>query len=436
MEAKRILATLRMGEQPTAEEMTWFGHAIGAGEVTDAQAGAFAMGVCRDPLGEEARVALTLAMRDSGKVLDWDLPGPAVDKHSTGGVGDCVSLPLAPALAACGAYVPMISGRGLGHTGGTLDKLEAIPGYVAEQSEARFREIVGSIGCAIVGASSDIAPSDKRLYAIRDVTGTVESIDLITASILSKKLAAGLDALVLDVKMGSGAFMKDMVEARALAHSLVDTAEGAGCRASALITEMSQPLVETAGNALEVAESMKTLTCEAITAPLWQLTISLGGELLALSGLATDPGDGEKRIEAVLRSGEAAETFERMIHALGGPADFVGSWRRHLDTAPVVKDVFPDSSGVVEAVDTEAVGMAVVMLGGGRLKEGDVLDPSVGFDRLVGIGTDVSDKRPLAQVHAASEEAAEAAAEAIRAAYVISEDGADAPQLVHERVTA
>ncbi|SDK73258.1 thymidine phosphorylase [Aliiruegeria lutimaris] len=436
MEAKRILATLRLGEQPTAEEMAWFGAAIGSGEVTDAQAGAFAMGVCRDPLGEEARVALTLAMRDSGKVLDWAMHGPVVDKHSTGGVGDCVSLPLAPALAACGAYVPMISGRGLGHTGGTLDKLEAIPGYTAEVSEVRLREIVGSVGCAIVGASANIAPADKRLYAIRDVTGTVESIDLITASILSKKLAAGLDALVLDVKMGSGAFMKDIVEARALAHSLVDTAEGAGCRASALITEMGEPLVETAGNALEVAESMKTLTGEAVATPLWDLTVALGGELLALCGIAPDEADGRGRIEAVLRSGEAAETFERMIHALGGPADFVGAWRRHLPVAPVVRDIFPDTDGVVETVDTEAVGMAVVLLGGGRLREGDRLDPSVGFDRLAGIGTAVSSKQPLAQVHAATEGAAEAAAKAIRAAYRITRDGAPAPELIHERITS
>ncbi len=436
MEAKRILATLRLGLQPSPEEMAWFGTAIGSGEVTDAQAGAFAMGVCRDPLGEEARVALTLAMRDSGKVLDWDMPGPVVDKHSTGGVGDCVSLPLAPALAACGAYVPMISGRGLGHTGGTLDKLEAIPGYQAEHSEEHLREVVRSVGCAIVGASGDIAPADKRLYAIRDVTGTVESIDLITASILSKKLAAGLDALVLDVKMGSGAFMKDMVEARALAHSLVDTAEGTGCRSSALITEMGQPLIETAGNGLEVADSMKTLTGEAVSAPLWDLTVALGGELLALCGIAGDDEDGRGRIEAVLRSGEAAETFERMIHALGGPADFVGSWRRHLAVAPVVRDIFPEVPGIVEAVDTEAVGMGVVLLGGGRLKEGDRLDPSVGFDRLVGIGTEVSEKQPLAQVHAASEEDAEAAAQAIRAAYTVSEEGAEAPALVHERITA
>ncbi|RYH08527.1 thymidine phosphorylase [Tropicimonas sp. IMCC6043] len=436
MEAKRILARLRVGARPSVDEMAWFGAAIGAGEVTDAQVGAFAMGICRAPLDEARRVALTRAMRDSGKVLAWDMPGPVVDKHSTGGVGDCVSLPLAPALAACGAYVPMISGRGLGHTGGTLDKLEAIPGYTAEVSEAQLREIVGTVGCAIVGASGNIAPSDKRLYAIRDVTGTVESIDLITASILSKKLAAGLEALVLDVKCGSGAFMKTPEDARALARALVETAEGAGCRTNALITEMGQPLIETAGNALEVAASMKLLTGEVPSGPLKELTLALGGELLALCGLADGPEDGAARIGTVLDSGEAAETFERMIHALGGPADFVGSWRRHLAEAPVVRDVFPDAPGIVARIDTEAVGMAVVTLGGGRLREGDRLDHSVGFDALAAIGTRVSARRPLAQVHAASEDAAERAARDLRAAYEITETGAPAPPLLHERIAS
>ncbi|PRY21191.1 thymidine phosphorylase [Aliiruegeria haliotis] len=434
MDAKAILAKFRRGETPTAREAAWFGSAIGSGDVTDAQVGAFAMGVCRAPLSEDARVALTLAMRDSGNVMAWDMPGPVVDKHSTGGVGDCVSLPLAAALAACGAYVPMISGRGLGHTGGTLDKLESVPGYTAIVAQDRLREIVNDVGCAIVGASADIAPSDKRLYAIRDVTGTVESIDLITASILSKKLAAGLEALILDVKCGSGAFMKDAASARALGDSLVTTANGAGCRTGALITDMDQPLIETAGNALEVATSMQTLTCEAISNPLWQLTVELGGALLALCGIAGSPGDGEGRIETAMRSGQAAERFERMIAALGGPADFVGSWRRYLPVAPVVQDVFPARPGVVASVNTEMVGTAVVHLGGGRLRESDALDLSVGFDTLAGIGESVSDQRPLARVHAASEDAAEAAAAEIRAAYSVTEAGATPAKLVQERI--
>ncbi|SNT38726.1 thymidine phosphorylase [Tropicimonas sediminicola] len=434
MDAKDILGHLRQGEPPTPEQVAWFGKAIGADAVTDAQVGAFAMGICRAPLSVKARVALTEAMRDSGEVLSWDMPGPVLDKHSTGGVGDAVSLPLAPALAACGAYVPMISGRGLGHTGGTLDKLEAIPGYTAEVTQDRLREIVGDIGCAIVGASAEIAPSDKRLYAVRDVTGTVESIDLITASILSKKLAAGLEGLVLDVKVGSGAFMPDAESARALAQSLVGTATGAGCRTAALITDMSQPLIDSAGNGLEVAECMRLLTGEAVTEPLWQLTVQLGGCLLALGGLADNSVDGEAKIEEALRSGRAVESFERMIAALGGPSDFVGGWRRYLAQAPVVRDVFPEHAGIVQSVDTRAVGMAVVHLGGGRLREGDVLDPSVGFDRLARIGTEVSQSWPLAQVHAASEADADAAEAAIRAAYEIGDAGVDTPPLVHERI--
>ncbi|MDE0695857.1 MAG: thymidine phosphorylase, partial [Boseongicola sp.] len=238
MDARTIIERLRDGGQPNKDELDWFAAGLASGAVTDAQAGAFAMAVCLRGLSEEARVAFTLAMRDSGDVLAWDVDRPVVDKHSTGGIGDCVSLLLAPALAAVGVANPMISGRGLGHTGGTLDKLEAIPGVSTEIDEVGFRRIVEETGTVIVAASSRIAPADRRLYAVRDITGTVESIDLIVASILSKKLAAGLGALVLDVKCGSGAFMTGMEEAKALANSLVETANGAGCPTVALITDM------------------------------------------------------------------------------------------------------------------------------------------------------------------------------------------------------
>jgi thymidine phosphorylase len=294
---------------PTGEELAWFAQGLATGKVSDAQAGAFAMAVCLRGLGEVGRVALTRAMRDSGTVLHWDMPGPVLDKHSTGGIGDCVSLLLAPALAACGAYVPMISGRGLGHTGGTLDKLEAIPGFRTGLSEEQLRAQIADVRCAIVSASAEIAPADRRLYAIRDVTGTVESIDLITASILSKKLAAGLEGLVLDVKVGSGAFMKTMEKAQALARALVSTAHGAGCMTTALITDMSQPLATAAGNALEVIEVMETLTGTSVNEALWDLTAALGGEALALGGLAADARDGAARIDAVLEGGQAAEFF-------------------------------------------------------------------------------------------------------------------------------
>ena len=275
MDARAIIAGLRRGDTPSEQALRWFAEGLASGAVSDAQAGAFAMAVCLRGLSAEGRRALTLAMRDTGDVLHWDLDGVVLDKHSTGGVGDCLSLLLAPALAACGAYVPMISGRGQGHTGGTLDKLEAIPGVSTTVSEDHLRQMMRDVGCAIVGATAQIAPADKRLYAIRDVTATVESLDLITASILSKKLAASPDALVLDVKIGSGAFMKTSDEARALATALCDTANAAGCRTSALITDMNQPLAPALGNALEVAEVMQVLT-QGATGPLRDLTVVQG----------------------------------------------------------------------------------------------------------------------------------------------------------------
>ena len=434
MDARSVIAAVRQGERVRAEDLQWFAKALASGEVSDAQGGAFAMAVCLRGLSEEGRVALTRAMRDSGEVLAWDLPGPVLDKHSTGGVGDCVSLLLAPALAACGAYVPMISGRGLGHSGGTLDKLEAIPGYRADVSVETLRSVVGDVGCAIVAASADIAPADRRLYAIRDVTSTVESIDLITASILSKKLAVGLEGLVLDVKMGSGAFMKTLAEAEALARALVSTAQGAGCMTSALITDMSQPLATAAGNALEVIEVMETLTSTSINQPLWELTAALGGEVLALGGLADDALDGAKRISEALRSGRAAEIFGEMVAALGGPSDFVERWPDRLPSAPVVREVPSMTEGYVSAINGQALGMAVVRLGGGRLKQGDRINASVGLSEIAGIGEHVSPDLPFALIHAASEADADRAEAAVRAAFSIADDVAAEPDLILMRI--
>jgi thymidine phosphorylase len=433
VDARSIIARLRDGLHPTSDELNWFARGLASGEVTDAQAGAFAMAACIRGLGVAGRVALTRAMRDSGTILDWDLPGPVLDKHSTGGVGDCTSLLLAPALAACGAYVPMISGRGLGHTGGTLDKLEAIPGYTTHIPIDRLKALTEDIGCVIVGATDDIAPADKRLYAIRDVTGTVESIDLITASILSKKLAAGLEALVLDVKVGSGAFLADMAQAEALAEALVSAAQGAGCMTRALITDMDEPLIAAAGNALEIIEVMETLTGTAVTTRLWDLTVALGGEALALGGLAADAEDGAGRIAQSLENGQAAEIFGEMVAALGGPMDFVERWPDRLPAAPVVMDVAAPDVGVVTAIDTRAVGEIVVALGGGRRRDGDKVNPSVGLSEIAALGEDVSPDMPLARIHAATEADAEAAARALLAAVAI---GAEAPlrPLIHKRI--
>lgn len=433
-DARRILQRLRDREALSPAEIAWFADGLANGAVSDAQAGAFAMAVCLNGLGEAGRVALTCAMRDSGQVLRWDLPGPVIDKHSTGGIGDAASLLIAPALAACGAFVPMIAGRGLGHTGGTLDKLEAIPGLRTGIDPDRLRAIVADVGCAIVGATDDIAPADKRLYAVRDVTGAVESIDLITASILSKKLAAGLGGLVLDVKAGSGAFMRDRAGAQALARALVDTANGAGCPTVALITDMDQPLATAAGNALEVCEVMETLTCTSVSPRLWDLSCALGGEALALAGLAADPDEGGARIAAALRSGRAAEVFGRMVAALGGPADFVERWPDRLPAAPEVRVVPAPFEGFVTAIDGRALGMAVVDLGGGRRRGDDRVDPSVGLADLALIGDHVAPDLPLCVVHAADAAAADRAVAAVQAAYVLGESAGAEPPLILDRI--
>ncbi|MDZ7905417.1 MAG: thymidine phosphorylase [Cypionkella sp.] len=434
MDARAILVKLRDGVTPSAEELTWFAQGLANGAVSDAQAGAFAMAAVQRGLTDAGRVALTLAMRDSGHVLKWSGGRPVVDKHSTGGIGDCTSLLLAPALAACGADVPMISGRGLGHTGGTLDKLEAIPNFRTGLPEAALRAQIRDIHCAIVSASAEIAPADRRLYAVRDVTGTVESIDLICASILSKKLAAGLPALVLDVKSGSGAFMKTLKDARALARALVDTANGAGCKTSALITDMSQPLADAAGNALEVMVVMETLTGRNVNVRLWDASCALGGEALFLAGLAPDAENGAGQIALALEDGSAAEVFGQMVAAQGGPLDFPDRWPDRLPAATVIRAVTADRAGVVAAIDGHALGLAVVAMGGGRMREGDRINPAVGLSALAGIGTDMTKGELICVIHAATEAAADHAEAAVRGAYSLAETTPiAAPVLIQER---
>lgn len=435
MNAQTILAKLRHDVELSVDEVTWIAGALADQSLSDAQAGAFAMGVCRNGLSAQGRVALTQAMCASGQVLRWELDKPVLDKHSTGGVGDCVSLVLAPALAACGAYVPMISGRGLGHTGGTLDKLEAIPGVGVMLDEARLRAVVGQVGCAIAGATGDIAPADRRLYAIRDVTSTVDSLDLITASILSKKLAAGLKGLVLDVKVGSGAFMKDLEAARALAQALVRTANAAGCPTRAVISDMSQPLVPSLGNALEVAEVMQVLRGDAPDSPIVQLSATLGGVLLAGVGLAADAQTGAAQIVDAIAKGHAADRFGAMIAALGGPVRFVEDWRRFLPEATVVRQVSAQSGGIVRHIDAEALGLAVVALGGGRVHEGDRVDPAVGLSDVVRLGAQVAEGQPLAVVHASRPMQADRAVAAVRAAITLGEGDVPARDLLVEHVT-
>lgn len=397
---QELIRRKRDGDTLSAAELAAIVAGICDGSMGDAQLGAFAMAVLLRGMDLTERVALTTAMRDSGDVLQWD-HGPVIDKHSTGGVGDAVSLMLIPALAACGAVVPSIAGRGLGHTGGTLDKLQSIPGYYIAPDAARLRKIVAQTGCAIVGQTAALAPADKRFYAIRDITGTVESLDLITASILSKKLAAGLDALVLDVKCGNGAFMTDQNAAQELARALVDVGNGAGCRTMALISDMSQPLASAAGNALELGVAVDFLTGRAVEARLWDVTCALGGQALTLAGLARDPDHGRGLLEAAFRSGKAAECFGHMVAALGGPTDFLENSTTYLPAAPVVRSVPAPVSGVVTGYDTRAIGVAVITLGGGRRQASDRIDPRVGFSDIVPVGTRLEQGDTLVRIHAA-----------------------------------
>ena len=405
------------------------------GRVSGEQAAALLMAIVLRGLGRAETTCLTEAMMRSGECLRWtDVDGPVLDKHSTGGIGDNVSLALAPAVAACGGFVPMISGRGLGHTGGTLDKLESIPGYTIQLSNERFRSVVKAVGCAIIGQTADLAPADKRLYAIRDVTGTVESVPLITASILSKKLAAGLGALVMDVKTGSGAFMQDLGAARDLARSMVSVATSAGLPTCALITDMDEPLANAAGNAVEVRHAVDHLTGRVHDKRLQIAIVALGAEMLRLGGLAMDADSGARLIEQVLSSGAAAERFGRMVTALGGPADFMDRPEHYLPTAPVCRPIFAQDQGVVAGIDARQIGLAVLSLGGGRTRSTDAIDARVGFTGLAAVGARADRDEPIGFVHAATEDAADEAAAALRQCYTIGEHAPAKRPLVIERI--
>lgn len=433
---QEIIRRKRDGHPLSGDEIAAFVDGLTTGAFSEGQVAALAMAVVLNGMSRDEAVSLTLAMRDSGTVLDWsDLPGPVTDKHSTGGVGDNVSLMLAPIVAACGAYVPMISGRGLGHTGGTLDKMDSIPGYVSQPHNALFRKVVRDLGCAIIGQTADLAPADKRFYAIRDVTGTVESIPLITASILSKKLAAGLGSLVLDVKAGNGAFMATRKDAKGLAESLVAVSSGAGLPATALITDMNEPLASAAGNAVEVANAVDFLTGRARDRRLLEVTLALASEMLLSAGRASTHQEASARALEALESGRATELFGRMVSALGGPADFIERCDAHLPKAPVVRPIPAAEGGYVTATAVRDIGIAVVALGGGRTSPQDAIDHAVGLTALLPVGASVAKGDPLAIVHARSEAEAEEAAAAVRAAYTIGHGKPRTPRPVLRRVT-
>jgi len=425
MHIPELIRRKRDGGELTEEELGFLVRGIADGTLSDAQVGALAMAILIQGLTPEERIAFTHHKTHSGEVLDWDevdLPGPALDKHSTGGVGDKVSLLLGPIVAAAGGAVPMISGRGLGHTGGTLDKLESIPGYDTTPDPGRLRAAVAKAGCAIVGQTAALAPADRRLYAIRDATGTVESIPLIVASILSKKLAAGLGALVMDVKFGSGAFMAAREDADELARALVEVAGGAGLPTVALLTDMDQVLGTSAGNALEVLESVEYLAGTAREPRLHEVTLALAASLLTQGGLFGDEDAARVAAQEALDSGAAAERFARMIAELGGPADLLERPGEHLAAAPVTRAVAPQSAGVVAGMDCRAVGLVVTGLGGNRAKESDVIDPAVGLAEIAPVGAQVGPDRPLAVVHARDEAGADAAERALLAAVRVGDE--------------
>ena len=425
---QEVIRAKREGRVLPDDAIAAFVAGIGDGTISEGQAAALAMAICLNGMSARECVVLTRAMTDSGRVLEWpDLGRPILDKHSTGGVGDKVSLVLAPVMAACGAAVPMISGRGLGHTGGTLDKLDAIPGYDTTPGIETFRRVVGDAGCAIVGPTDDLAPADRRLYAIRDVTATIDSIPLITASILSKKLAAGLDGLVMDVKTGNGAFMTEPGSARELADSIVTTAQGAGVPTRALVTDMNQVLGDTVGNALEVGEAVAYLTGGRREPRLHEVVTALCRELLLLGGLAESAARAQADIAKALDSGAAAESFQRMVAAAGGPTDFVERHERHLPRGPVVVPAEVEGDAWIAAVDTRAVGMAALALGAGRTRTDQSIDHGVGFSEVAGPGDPVGPGRPLALVHARTAADAAEAAAALRSAFERADTPASPP---------
>ncbi|HHQ4661496.1 TPA: thymidine phosphorylase [Aeromonas veronii] len=435
---QEIIRKKRNGEALSTQEIQFFVQGITNNTIGEGQIAALAMAVYFKDMTMDERVALTCAMRDSGMVLTWEhlnLGGPIVDKHSTGGVGDVVSLMLGPMVAACGGFVPMISGRGLGHTGGTLDKLDAIPGYQTSVDNDRFLKVVKEAGVAIIGQTGDLAPADKRIYAVRDITATVESIAMITGSILSKKLASGLEALVMDVKVGSGAFMPTFEASEELAKSIVAVANGAGCRTSALLTDMNQVLASSAGNAVEVREAVRYLTGEYRNPRIHEVTMALCAEMLISAGLASDERDARTKLQAVLDNGKAAEIFGRMVTGLGGPADFMERYDAYLPKAAIVRPVFAANSGFVTAMDTRELGLAVVAMGGGRRAAGDKLDYAVGLTDFIRLGQSVDADKPIAMIHAQTEEQYAQAASMVQAAVRIGGERPEALPEVYRRIT-
>jgi len=430
---QEIIRKKRDGHPLSDSEIQYYIEGIANGSVSESHIAAFCMAVIFKGMSVEETFSLTDQMVKSGDKLNWkDLDGPVVDKHSTGGVGDKVSLMLAPIVASCGIYNPMISGRGLGHTGGTLDKLESIPEYNTTPDNSLFYSVVENVGCAIIGQTSNLAPADKVIYGVRDVTATVESVPLITASILSKKVAAGLDGLVMDIKTGNGAFAENLDFARNVGNSIIQVAKQFGMKTSGMITDMNQPLGDTIGNALEIKEVIDYLTDVRQESRLHEVVLALAAEMLVVAGLVDSTDEGIQKAKDVLDNGHAAETFEKMISELGGPNNILENTDSHFESATVVKPILAYQSGFISQINTRAVGLTVVELGGGRKKTSDSINHSVGLTHVLGLGTKVDAGQPLAIVHAQNEDQANIAINMVNDAYTILDTSPSKNQTIKE----
>ncbi len=433
---QEIIRAKRNGLILSPDKIQCFVDGLVNGNFNDAQAGSMAMAIYQQGMDTSEIVALTQAMMNSGDVISWpELDGPVVDKHSTGGVGDKVSFMLAAIVAACGAYVPMISGRGLGHTGGTSDKLESIAGFNIQPSISDFKRIVKDLGVAIISQTDNLAPADKRLYGIRDVTATVESIPLITASILSKKLAAGLDSLVMDVKVGNGAMMPDMASATELAQSIVNVANKAGVPTQAIITDMNQVLGSTAGNAIEMIETVKYLTGKLREPRLHAVVVALATSMLLSAKVASTALEAQDKIQTVLANGEAAEVFSKMIAALGGPNNFLEAPWESMTKANVIKDVVATHQGYISGMQTRDIGLAIVGMKGGRTANGQMIDHSVGFDRILPVGTVINKGDVVARIHAADEDQAKQASLEYLSALSLSDSEVEQTPVIYKTIS-
>jgi pyrimidine-nucleoside phosphorylase len=428
-----LIRTKRDGGELSRDEIEWAILSYTEGKIPDYQMSALLMAVCVRGMSGSETIDLTMAMAHSGRILDLStIPGFKVDKHSTGGVGDKVSLVLAPLVASCGVPVPMVSGRGLGHTGGTLDKLESIPGYRTDLTVDQFIRCVELVGCCIMGQTAEMAPADGKMYALRDVTGTVESIPLISASIMSKKIAAGVDGLVLDVKAGSGAFMQEIDQAEELARSLLEIGKGAGKEMVALITTMEQPLGYAVGNAIEMEESLAVLAGEG-PPDVREITLALGAEMLVIGRAARSLDRAREVLSRSLDNGKGLETFRRMVEVQGGDTPAVDHPERLPHTRGKVPVPSPEA-GYVSAIDTRAIGLVASSLGAGRQALGDPIDPRVGILIHKKLGDQVEIDEPLATVLSDDDEKATQAVSDIAAAYQVSKAPSPIPPLIHARL--